>query len=31
MEGENEAGLEGYPKVVSYECTKKIMNQMEKL
>ena len=29
MEGENEAGLEGYPKVVSYECTKKIMNQME--
>jgi len=31
MEGENESGLEGYPNVVSYEWTKKIMNQMEKL
>ena len=29
MEGENEARLEGYPNEVSYECTKKIMNQME--
>ena len=29
MEGENASRLEGYPSVVSYEFTKKIINQME--
>ena len=30
MEGEKESILRGYPNVISYECTKKIMEQMSK-
>ena len=30
MEEENETILIGYPKIISYECTKKILEQMEK-
>ena len=30
MEEENESNLLGYPSIVSYECSKKIINQMEK-
>ena len=30
MEGQNESILSGYPNVISYECTKKIIEQMEK-
>ena len=30
MEEENESILTGYPSIVSYECTKKIINQLEK-
>ena len=31
MEEENETILIGYPKIISYECTKKILEQMEKI
>ena len=30
MKGKQEAKLEGYPNVISYECSKKIIEQMEK-
>ena len=30
MEGENENHLTGYPRVVSYECSKTIIDQMKK-
>ena len=30
MEGQKESILRGYPNVISYECTKKIMEQMSK-
>ena len=30
MEGIKEYEISGYPKAISYECTKKILNQMEK-
>ena len=30
MEGEKECILTGYPNVISYDCTKKIIEQMEK-
>ena len=30
MEGVKESMLTGYPNLISYECTKKIMEQMEK-
>ena len=30
MEGKKESILTGYPNIISYECTKKIMEQMEK-
>ena len=30
MEGKKESILTGYPNIISYECTKKIMDQMEK-
>jgi len=30
MEGKKESNIEGYPSIISYECTKKIVEQMEK-
>ena len=31
MEDNKESILTGYPNVITYECTKKIMKQMEKI
>ena len=30
MEGKRESNIIGYPKVISYDCIKEIINQMEK-